>query len=206
MTRAEQSKMAEKGLTGVRLSCQIDLRRRHDGAGDQPARGQRPAGCRAARRSQPSSRLRSGSEAPRRRSAPANGLGACSRSTSLRSRVKSDSILPAPSTTDDSGSSATCTGRPVSLRMRSSRLLQQRAAAAQRDAAVVDVRGEFRRNALERVAHGLDDEPHRFAEGLADLRVVQRDGRGLALDHVAALDLHLLARRLERAGASQAPS
>ena len=35
----------------------------------------------------------------------------------FRNRLKSDSILPAPSTTDDSGSSATCTGSPVSVRI-----------------------------------------------------------------------------------------
>src|SRR5436309_12705785 len=39
----------------------------------------------------------------------------------LRSRLKSDSILPAPSTTDDSGSSAIASGRPVSSRSRLSR-------------------------------------------------------------------------------------
>src|SRR5262245_8210560 len=37
----------------------------------------------------------------------------------FRSRLKSDSILPAPRTTDDSGSSATDTGSPVSARKRS---------------------------------------------------------------------------------------
>ena len=47
----------------------------------------------------------------------------------LRSRLKSASILPAPSTTDDSGSSAIASGSPVSSRRRLSRFLQQRPAA-----------------------------------------------------------------------------
>src|SRR6185369_5274641 len=37
------------------------------------------------------------------------------------SRLKSDNIFPAPSTTDDSGSSAIASGRPVSSRSRLSR-------------------------------------------------------------------------------------
>src|SRR5581483_11079803 len=39
----------------------------------------------------------------------------------FRSRLKSDSIFPAPSTTEDSGSSAIASGRPVSSRSRLSR-------------------------------------------------------------------------------------
>ena len=56
-------------------------------------------------------------------------------------------------------------------------VLQQRAAAAQHDAAIADVGGELWRNALERVAHGLHHLPHRLGERFADLVVVERDGR-----------------------------
>ena len=47
MTVAERTVLAAKGLTGVRLSCQILVRPRHERAGHQPARRQRPARPRA---------------------------------------------------------------------------------------------------------------------------------------------------------------
>src|SRR3954470_4294109 len=40
-----------------------------------------------------------------------------------RRRLKSESIMPAPRTTEDNGSSASCTGSPVSSRRRLSRFL-----------------------------------------------------------------------------------
>ena len=49
MTQAEKEKLAQKGLVGVRLSCQIACDARHDRAGDQPPGGQRPGRCRRRR-------------------------------------------------------------------------------------------------------------------------------------------------------------
>ena len=102
----------------------------------------------------------------------------------------------APRTTDDSGSSASCTGRPVSSRSRRSRFFSSDAAAGQDDAAIEDVGRQLRRNALERVVHRLNDRADRLDQRLADLLVVHRDRLRTAFGEVAALHFHrqLLAR------------
>ena len=59
---------------------------------------------------------------------------------------------------------------------------QQRAAAGQDDAAVVDVGGQLGRNPLERVAHRLDDLAQRLGQRFADFGVGDGDGPRHALD------------------------
>jgi hypothetical protein len=54
---------------------------------------------------------------------------------SFRSSLKSWSILPVPSTTQHSGSSAIETGSPVSTRM----VFQERTTAGEHDASIADV-------------------------------------------------------------------
>ena len=107
-----------------------------------------------------------------------------------RSRLKSDSILPAPRTTDDSGSSASCTGRPVSSRRRLSRFFSIDAAAGEDDAAIEDVGRQLRRNPLERVVHRLHDRADRLRQRLADFLVVHRDRLRPAFAEVPAFDFH----------------
>jgi hypothetical protein len=58
---------------------------------------------------------------------------------SFRRSLKSSSILPVPSTTQDSGSSAIETGSPVFFADASMQVFQQRATAGEHDAAVADV-------------------------------------------------------------------
>ena len=68
---------------------------------------------------------------------------------------------------------------------------QQRHAAGQHDAALVDVAAQLRRHALERLADGLDDGAHGFGQRLSNLCIIDRDGTRHALGEVAAFDFHL---------------
>ena len=74
-----------------------------------------------------------------------------------------------PSATQDSGSSAIETGRPVACAQHVVEIAEQRAAAGQHDALVDDVGGEFRRGVLERHLHRLDDRADRLGQALGDL-------------------------------------
>ena len=93
-------------------------------------------------------------------------------------------ICPAPITTDVSGFPATAWAT------RFPRADACRDCGAD-DAAVVDVGAELGRDALERIADGLDDLAQRVGERLADFLVADRHGAGDAFRDVAALDFHL---------------
>ena len=93
-----------------------------------------------------------------------------------RSRRKSLSILPVPSTTEASGSSAMETGKPGFFANALVEILEQRAAAGEHDAAVADVGGKFGRSALQSDADGVHDGGDAFGERFADFAVVDGDG------------------------------
>ena len=91
-----------------------------------------------------------------------------------------------PSTTEASGSSASETGKPVSIESRLSRFFNKRAAAGQHDAALDDVGRKFGRSAFERDAHGVDDRRDRIGQRFANFFVGDRDRLRNAFDQVAA--------------------
>src|SRR3989442_12583286 len=115
----------------------------------------------------------------------------------LRKNLKSLRILPVPSTTQHSGSSAMHTGSPVSSRIR----LSKGTASREHDAAVADVGGKLRRRALQ----GHADRAHNGRDGpaqcLADLAVVHADRLGLTLGEAPPFDLRgqRLVQRIRRA-------
>ena len=104
-----------------------------------------------------------------------------------------------PRATEESGSSASRDREAGLLPQAPVEVLEQRAAARQDDALVHDVGRELGRRLLERDADRVDDDPDGLREGLADLRVGEREGLRDALDEVAALDLHR-DRLVERVG------
>jgi hypothetical protein len=99
--------------------------------------------------------------------------------------LKSDSIMPAPSTTDDSGSSASCTGRPVSSRSGLSRFFKSDPPPARMIPRSKMSADSLRRNAFERVVPRPDDGAHWLLQRFADFLVVHRHGRRPAFDEFA---------------------
>ena len=92
-------------------------------------------------------------------------------------------MRPAPITTDVSGSSAICTGSSRVFAQALVEIAEQRAAAGDHDAAVVDVGRQFGRDALERVADGVDhhvDVP-RSASRISPSRHVTLFGNALGM-------------------------
>src|SRR5450631_970150 len=69
-------------------------------------------------------------------------------------------------------------------------ILDQRSAAGQHNAAIADIRAQFRGRAFQRDANRIHDRRDALGQGLTNFAVFDGDGLGYALDQVAALDLH----------------
>lgn len=102
-----------------------------------------------------------------------NGLVTAEPIDSFLSRVKSDSILPAPSATEDKGSSAIAAAKPVSSRNRLSRFLSSDPPPVSTMPPVHDVGRQLGRHPLERHPDCVDDDVH----GLGQRRSLPRSAR-----------------------------
>src|SRR5882724_5652261 len=102
----------------------------------------------------------------------------------------SSSALPAPITTELSGSSARNTGRPVSSLSSASKPFKSASPPASTMPRSAMSPGELGGRALERTLHRLDDGVDRLGERVADL--VGADGQRAqhAGDQIAPLDVH----------------
>ena len=107
--------------------------------------------------------------------------------------------MPAPITTELSGSSARNTGRPVSSRSSASKPFKSVPPAREHDAAVGDVAGELRGRALERTLHRLDDGVDRLGKPVENAYVESFIGklRNECLSENWFLDLHDARRIIE---------
>ena len=93
---------------------------------------------------------------------------------SFLSSSRFDSIRPAPRTTEVSGSSAICTGSSRVVAQPLVEIPEQRSAAGDDDAAIVDVGGELRRNPFERAADGLHDHVDGALQRFANLAIAHQ--------------------------------
>ena len=92
-----------------------------------------------------------------------------------RSNLKSRSIRPVPITTEANGSSAIETGRPVSSRIRKSKVAKQRATPRQHDPAVADIGAQLGGSPFECNSYRIHDGVDAFCKRLSDLGVVNLD-------------------------------
>ena len=162
--RQERERGRARGRRDARSGARTRAGRRRDGSGGLGVRRaeRRDAELTGSRHERPSV-----GDARNRGIAAPVGLRAVRRLRRLRPRPRalalrwiasnSSRLRPEPTATQVSGDSARCTGMCVSWRSRSSRPLQQRAAAGEHDAAVHDVGGELGRRLVERRLDRVDD-------------------------------------------------